>query len=220
MGTFPVGKSLWLRKGTELDTTYALYYNGPAVSRSQPRQQGRERFSSEIMIYLDHLYRVAFHLVRNDDEAQDCVQETCARALGAYSQFTPGSNLKAWLTRILYNLFFDSYARKKRLVAAEDLGEGAEAAQDYWETVTAEGPGPEKQFLQQELGAKIGAALRRIPEEFRAAIVLVDMGDFSYAEAAEILSCPVGTVRSRLSRGRRLLQKQLSGYVGKTGTER
>jgi len=203
-----------------MDTTYPLYYNGPAVSRSNARQQGRERFSSEIMIYLDHLYRVAFHLVRNDDEAQDCVQETCARALGAYSQFTPGSNLKAWLTRILYNLFFDSYARKKRLVAAEDLSEGAEAAQDYWETVTADGPGPEKQFLQQELSAKIGAALKKIPEEFRAAIVLVDMGDFSYAEAAEILSCPVGTVRSRLSRGRRLLQKQLSGYVGKTGTER
>jgi DNA-directed RNA polymerase specialized sigma24 family protein len=70
-----------------LDTTCALYYNGPAVSRSNPRQQGRERFSSEIMIYLDHLYRVAFYLVRNDDEAQDCVQETCAQALGAYSSF-------------------------------------------------------------------------------------------------------------------------------------
>ena len=204
----------------ELDTTYALYYNGPAVSRSNARQQGRERFSSEIMIYLDHLYRVAFHLVRNDDAAQDCVQETCARALSAYSQFTPGSNLKAWLTRILYNFFFDSYARNKRMVAAADLAEGAEAAQDYWETVTADGPGPEKLFLQQELGAKISAALRKIPEEFRAAIVLVDMGDFSYTEAAEILSCPVGTVRSRLSRGRRLLQKQLSGYVGITGTER
>ena len=203
-----------------MDTTYALYYNGPAVSRSNARQPGRERFSSEIMIYLDHLYRVAFHLVRNDDEAQDCVQETCARALGAYSQFTPGSNLKAWLTRILYNFFFDSYARNKRLVAAEDLAEGAEAAQNYWETVTADSPGPEKQFLQQELGAKIGAALKKIPEEFRAAIVLVDMGDFSYAEAAEILACPVGTVRSRLSRGRRLLQKQLSGYVERTGTDR
>ncbi|HLN85721.1 MAG TPA: sigma factor, partial [Candidatus Limnocylindrales bacterium] len=120
--------ALW--KGTELDTTYALYYNGPAVSRSNARQQGRERFSSEIMFYLDHLYRVAFHLVRNDAEAQDCVQETCARALGAYSQFTPGSNLKAWLTRILYNFFFDSYARNKRIVAAEDLAAGTDAAKD------------------------------------------------------------------------------------------
>jgi RNA polymerase sigma-70 factor (ECF subfamily) len=74
--------------------------------------------------------------------------------------------------------------------------------------------------LDRELGTKIGAALKQIPEEFRAPILLVDMGDFTYAEAAEVLSCPIGTVRSRLSRGRRLLQKQLSGYLGKTGTAR
>lgn len=205
-----------------MDTTYPLYYNGPAVSRSNVRQHGQERFSSEIVTYLDHLYRVAFHLVRNDDEAQDCVQETCVRALSAYSQFAPGSNMKAWLTRILYNFFFDSYARNKRMVAAEDLGnftEGGEADKSFWDSVMVDQPGPEKQFLQQELGAKIGAALKRIPEEFRAPIVLVDMGDFSYAEVAEILSCPIGTVRSRLSRGRKLLQKLLSGYVGKSGTE-
>jgi len=79
--------------------------------------------------------------------------------------------------------------------------------------VSADQPGPEKQFMQKELGAEIGAALKKIPEEFRAPIVLVDMGDFSYAEAAEILSCPIGTVRSRLSRGRKLMQKQLSGYL-------
>src|SRR5262245_45214573 len=170
------------------------------------------------MNHLDHLYRVAFHLVRNDDEARDCVQETCARALGAYSQFTPGSNLKAWLTKILYNFFFDSYARNKRMVAADDLAGGAAATQDYWETVKADNPGPESEFLQQELGAKISASLRKIPTEFRAPILLVDLGDFSYAEAAEILSCPVGTVRSRLSRGRRLLQKELDDYLEKTGT--
>jgi len=207
-----------------LDTTCTLYYNGPAVSRSDVRQhvqgQERERFSSEIASYLDHLYRVAFHLARNDDEAQDCVQETCARALSAYGQFIPGSNLKAWLTRILYNFFFDSYARNKRVVAADDLVDSANQDKDFWETVSADQAGPEKQFLQRELGAKIGAALNKIPEEFRTPIVLVDMGDFSYAEAAEILCCPIGTVRSRLSRGRKLIHKQLSGYLGKSGTER
>ena len=207
-----------------LDTTYTLYYNGPAVSRSdvrcQVQGQGRERFSSEIVSYLDHLYRVAFHLVRNNDEAQDCVQETCARALSAYGQFTPGSNLKAWLTRILYNCFFDAYARNKRMVAADDLTDGAAQGKDFWQTVSADQPGPEKQFMQKELGAEIGAALKKIPEEFRTPIVLVDMGDFSYAEAAEILSCPIGTVRSRLSRGRKLMRKQLSGYLGKSGTDR
>ncbi len=203
-----------------MDTIYALYYNGPAVSRSDVRRQGRERFCSEIASYLDHLYRVAFHLVRNNDEAQDCVQETCARVLSAYGQFTPGSNLKAWLTRILYNFFFDSYARNKRMVVADDLVDGANQGKDFWETVSADQPGPEKQFLQRELGAKIGAALKKNPEEFRTPIVLVDMGDFSYAEAAEILSCPIGTVRSRLSRGRKLMHKQLSGYTGKSETDR
>jgi DNA-directed RNA polymerase specialized sigma24 family protein len=95
--------------------------------------------------------------------------------------------MKAWLTRILYNFFFDSYARNKRVVAAEDIGkyndDGA-AEQNFFDSLTANQPGPEKQILQQELEAKIGAALRRIPEEFCAPIVLVDMGDFSYAEAA------------------------------------
>ena len=205
-----------------MDTTYPLYYNGPAVSPTKLRQQGQERFSSEILTYLDHLYRIAFHLARNDAEAQDCVQETCARALGAYGQFAPGSNMKAWLTRILYNFFFDSYARNKRMVAVEDLGrnnEGGAAEQNFPADFTVDRPGPEKQLLQQELGAKIGAALKSIPEEFRAPIVLVDMGDFSYAEAAEILSCPIGTVRSRLSRGRKLLHKLLSTYLDNSRVE-
>ena len=220
-GNFSIWKIVVLTaRGKRLDTTWTLYYNGLAVSRSNATQLGRERFSAEIMVHLDHLYRVAFHLVRNDDEAQDCVQETCARALGAYGQFTPGSNLKAWLTKILYNFFFDSYARNKRMVAADDLAGGVATAQDYWETVKADSPGPEKQYLQQELGAKISAALRKIPTEFRAPVLLVDLGEFSYAEAADILGCPVGTVRSRLSRGRKLLQKQLDGYVDGAGMVR
>jgi RNA polymerase sigma-70 factor (ECF subfamily) len=189
------------------------------VSAANSRNPARDSFATEIMTYLDHLYRVAFHLVRNADEAKDCVQETCTRALSAQGQFLPGSNMKAWLTRILYNFFYDSYARNKRTVAAEDLLDGTDAA-DFWQAYAGDGPGPETQVLDRELATKIGAALKQIPEEFRAPILLVDMGDFTYAEAAEVLSCPIGTVRSRLSRGRRLLQKQLSGYLGRTGTAR
>ena len=202
-----------------MDTTCTLGYTGWAVSATHSRNPARDSFATEIMTYLDHLYRVAFHLVRNADEAKDCVQETCTRALSSQGQFLPGSNMKAWLTRILYNFFYDSYARNKRTVAAEDLLDGTDAA-DFWQAHAGDGPGPEAEVLDRELGAKIGAALKQIPEEFRAPILLVDMGDFTYAEAAEVLSCPIGTVRSRLSRGRRLLQKQLSGYLGKTGTAR
>jgi RNA polymerase sigma-70 factor (ECF subfamily) len=190
------------------------------VKGSNAGDLDRERFASEIMTYLDHLYRVAYHLVKNADEAQDCVQETCARALGAQRQFAPGTNLKAWLTRILYNLAFDAYARNRRMVSAEGLGEAGEPGIDFWERLPASNPGPETLVLEQELGTKIGAALRRLPEEFRAPIVLVDMGDLSYAQAAEVLSCPIGTVRSRLSRGRKLLEKQLRRYVRISGTGR
>lgn len=202
-----------------MDSIYTLGYTGWAVSAADSRNPARDPFATEILTHLDHLYRVAIHLVRNVDEAKDCVQETCTRALSSQGQFLPGSNMKAWLTRILYNFFYDSYTRNKRTVATEDLVDGTDSA-DFWEAYGGDGPGPEVQILDRELGAKIGIALKGIPEEFRAPILLVDMGDLTYAEAAEILSCPIGTVRSRLSRGRRLLQKQLSGYLGRTGSDR
>jgi RNA polymerase sigma-70 factor (ECF subfamily) len=176
------------------------------------RDLTRDAFAREAMGYLDHLYRVAVHLVKETQEAEDLVQETYARALGAYEQFSPGSNLKAWLTRILYNLFFDNYHQKRRWISVDDSS-AEKNEPDYWEKIPAENPGPESRLLLKELRTKISDALKKIPEEFRLPIVLVDMGDFSYLEAAEILSCPVGTVRSRLSRGRRLLHDQLSEYV-------
>lgn len=197
----------------KLDTVTALRYNDRAVKERKIRDAEWARFSSEVMTHLDHLYRIALYLVKNEDEAKDCVQETCARALNSYRQFNPGSNMKAWLTRILYNFFFDTYQRGKRTVSFGSQPNAADAGQDYFDRLPAEYPEPEEQVLQHELSTKIQNALRAIPEEFRAPILLVDMGDFSYAEAAEILSCPIGTVRSRLSRGRKLLQRHLSGYL-------
>jgi RNA polymerase sigma-70 factor, ECF subfamily len=170
----------------------------------------RERFAREALGYLDHLYRVAFHLAKDDSSAQDMIQETFVRALASYEQFNPGTNMKAWLTRILYNLFFDDYQRKKRWPSLADYGEES----DYGAGVAVENPGPETHVLRKELNAQISDVLKKIPEEFRAPIVLVDMGDFSYAEAAEILSCPIGTIRSRLSRGRKLMQQHLGVYMG------
>jgi len=179
----------------------------------------RGAFSREAMGYLDHLYRVAVHLAKEPQEAEDLVQETYARALGSYQQFAPGSNLKAWLTRILYNFFIDDYHQKRRWVSVDDSSAEKDES-DYWERVPAENPGPESHLLLKELSTKIADALNKIPEEFRLPIVLVDMGDFSYLEAAEILSCPVGTVRSRLSRGRRLLYDQLKEYVATEAKKR
>jgi len=179
----------------------------------------KEAFSSEAMAYLDHLYRVAVHLVKEPSEAEDLVQETYVRALGAYEQFAAGSNLKAWLTRILYNFFFDNWQQKKRWVPAE-TGSSEKGESDYWDRIPAENPGLETHVWLKELGVKITDALKKLPEEFRVPIVLVDMEDFSYTEAADILSCPVGTIRSRLSRGRRLMVEQLKAIVSIEETKR
>ena len=173
----------------------------------------RERFAHEAMEHLNHLYRVAFHLAKEPNEAQDLVQETYARALTSYRQFTPGTHLKAWLTKILYNFFSDRYREAKRWVAVDAQSERENEPSDYWEKTPAENSGPESAVLSRELNTQIADALKQLPEEFRLPLVLVDMGDFSYARAAEVLSCPIGTVRSRLFRGRRLLHRYLKAYV-------
>ena len=172
----------------------------------------QEVFAREAMVHLDHLYRVGFHLAKHQDEAQELVQETFVRALAAYGQFTPGTNMKAWLTKILHNIFFDRYHQRKRWISTDDP---AYEESDHGKGLPVENPGPESHVLSRELSARITDVLRRVPGEFRAPIVLVDMGDFTYEEAAEILSCPIGTIRSRLSRGRKLMQEYLRPYVGR-----
>jgi RNA polymerase sigma-70 factor, ECF subfamily len=174
----------------------------------------RAAIATEAMNHLDHLYRVAFHLVNHPTDAEDLVQETFLRALGAYEQFDPGTNLKAWLTKILYNFFFDHYRRNKRWVSAEDV---APFELEHWQPAADPSSGPEGHALRKELEEQLIQGLSKIPEEFRIPIVLVDIGDCSYDEVAAMLSCPIGTIRSRLSRGRKLLQQHLRLYIGGEG---
>lgn len=170
----------------------------------------QDNFAREAMVHLDHLYRVGFHLAKHEDEAQELVQETFVRALAAYDQFSVGTNMKAWLTKILHNLFFDRYHQRKRWVSSDDP---VYKESDSEQALPGRNPGPESHLLARELSAQVTDILRKIPAEFRAPIVLVDMGDFTYEEAAQILSCPIGTIRSRLSRGRKLMQEHLGPYV-------
>ena len=180
------------------------------MPKEKKNPAAREQFLYEAVSHLDHLYRVAYHLASQSEEAEDLVQETYARAISSYDQFNLGSNMKAWLTKILYNFFFDRYREQKRWVSEEEIGT---EALDY--SVSTGNPGPESYALIKELSTKISEGLRKLPEDFRLPIVLVDMEDFSYAEAAEVLSCPVGTIRSRISRGRKLLHRYLHAYVNK-----
>jgi RNA polymerase sigma-70 factor (ECF subfamily) len=170
---------------------------------------GRAVVAEEALKHLDHLYRVAFHLAKEPADADDLVQETFSRALAASEQFASGTNIKAWLTRILYNFFFDDYRRGKRWFSTEH-----EIETSLEDRRADPNPGPEGQTLKKELDEQIIAGLRQMPEEFRAVMVLVDIGDLAYDEVAAILVCPVGTVRSRLSRARKLMRQYLSVYVG------
>lgn len=174
-------------------------------------ERHKENFQEAAVSLLDHLYRVAFHLTRERADAEDLVQETYLKAVIHYGQFTPGTNLKGWLVKILYNLFITRYHRNKRMVSL-DQG-GVETESSWVESVQGIEPGPEAELLRTELQDKLREALDTLPEEFSTTIVLVDIGGFSYAEVAGILSCPIGTVRSRLFRARNLLAGKLRAYV-------
>ena len=163
------------------------------------------------MAHLDDLYRIASHLTRYTEEAEDLVQETYARALASHRSFEPGTHLKAWLAKILHNIFYDRYRQAQRWKPLDEATTGSDG-EDYGERISANPPGPLETVLLEERSAKVREAVKRLPDEFRTAVVLVDLGDLSYADAAEILSCPIGTVRSRLSRARHLLRQELTHY--------
>jgi RNA polymerase sigma-70 factor, ECF subfamily len=112
-------------------------------------KEEKDTFSREAIVHLDHLYRVARYLVKEPDEAHDLVQETYVRALGSHEQFTPGSNMKAWLSRILYNFFFDHYRQKKRWVLIDDNSKDEEYRSDYWEKVPAENSRTRKSLARE-----------------------------------------------------------------------
>ena len=177
------------------------------------KEEKKSDFKEEAISFLDHLYRVAFHLTRERADAEELVQDTYLQAVIHYDQFTVGTNLKGWLTKILYNLFVNRYHRDKRMVSLDQAFD--DSGVSWVESLEASARGPEAEILKAELQDKIKEALNNLPEEFRAPIVLVDIGGFTYAEVAEILSCPVGTIRSRLFRARSTLAAKLRSYVQK-----
>jgi RNA polymerase sigma-70 factor (ECF subfamily) len=170
----------------------------------------RVRFEEDALALSDQVYRVARHLVGSREEAEDLMQETYARAFRSWRSFRPGTNLRAWLLRILTNLNIDRGRKLQRTPDSQPLEEG-----DYFlynkleESVGDESPDEEKvvERLSQD---NVVAALSAVPHDFRDVLVLVDLGDFSYADAAQILDIPIGTVMSRLHRGRRILKTQLA----------
>jgi len=168
----------------------------------------RVRFEEEALELADQVYRVARRLVRTKEEAEDLMQETYARAFRSWRSFTPGTNLRAWLLRILTNLNID---RGRRVQREPDVGHLEEG--DYFlynRLEEASGDSDEDRVVERLSQDDVVGALSEVPHDFRDVVVLVDIGDFSYQEAAQILGIPVGTVMSRLHRGRRILKQHMA----------
>lgn len=163
------------------------------------------------LVHLDSLYHVALRLTRNRAEAEDVVQETCLRAFRGFERFDPGTNCRAWLFTILRNVFFNRVRSRGREVLESEMGslDAAETAID----TGVERSSPEERFLQSVLHGDVDRAVKMLPLTFREAVVLVDLEGLSYREAAEVLGCPMGTVMSRLFRGRALLRRTLGHFA-------
>jgi RNA polymerase sigma-70 factor, ECF subfamily len=178
----------------------------------------RERvwFEEEALGLADQVYNVARRLVSTREEAEDLMQETYARAFASWRSFEPGTNLRAWLLRILTNLNIDRGRRAQRTPPLQPLEEGDYFLYNRLEASAGEPVPAEERVLDRLSQNHVVEALADLPHDFRDVVVLVDIGEFSYAEAAQILDIPIGTVMSRLHRGRRMLKKELADVTLET----
>jgi len=178
-----------------------------------------DEFEAEALRHLDALYRTALRMTRSEADAEDLVQETYIRAFRFRDQFTLGTNMKAWLFRILTNTFINTYRRKTAQPEVTDL-EGIDEFSLYRrmadDRAASTSPDPEAELLNSVVDTEVTDALEELPEKFRTT-VLLDVEGFSYKEIAEMLAIPIGTVMSRLHRGRKFLQKRLYDLARERG---
>jgi RNA polymerase sigma-70 factor (ECF subfamily) len=204
----------------DADTTIAIDDAAtPTASPPAPRTASdKRRFQLEAMPHSNSLYGAAMRLTRSPADASDLVQETMLKAWRAFDSFEVGTNCKAWLFRIMTNTFINKYRRR---VKEKDILEGKDAASAEHEIVYLPGKRstlePEAAIADLTLADEVIAALQDVPVDFRTVVVLSDIEGFAYKEIADMVGIPVGTVMSRLFRGRRLLQERLYGYAVETG---
>ena len=183
---------------------------------TEPLEERQRRFEAEALPLLDGMYGSALRLTRNPADAEDLLQDTFARAFAAYDSFEPGTNLKAWLYRIMMNSYISSYRKAKRspqTVPTDDVEPFS-----YVRSVLDDGgKTPETEVLERIPDEEVKAALEELPEQFRMAVLLADVEGFSYKEIADITDTSIGTVMSRLHRGRKALQKALWEYARERG---
>ncbi len=180
-------------------------------------RDSRSDFESLALGHIDSLYATGLRMTRNPGDSEDLVQDTLLSAFRFFDKFEPGTNIKAWLFKILTNTFINKYRKRVREREVRDLIDLDETPSLMSEDVAEKSRDPETAILGALLSDDVKRALDAVPYDYRLAVVLCDLEEFSYKEIAEIMDCPVGTVMSRLHRGRRLLQKTLRDYAVEQG---
>ncbi|HEY2553202.1 MAG TPA: sigma-70 family RNA polymerase sigma factor [Streptosporangiaceae bacterium] len=183
------------------------------TSTTQQLPDRDARFEQDVVPYMGQLYPAALRMTRNPSDAEDLVQETFAKAYAGFHQFTPGTNLRAWLHRILSNTFINNYRRKRREPVQAIGTELAEDWQVSSDPLKPPARSAEAEALDQLGDSEILQALRELPEDFRVTIYLADVEGYPYREIAEMMQTPIGTVMSRLHRGRGKLREKLAAYA-------
>jgi RNA polymerase sigma-70 factor (ECF subfamily) len=175
------------------------------------------RFSEEALGFADSLYGAALRMTRNPADAEDLLQETYLKAFRAYPRFEEGTNLRAWLFRILTNTYISSYRTRQRGPQVTDVDDVEELFLYRRMAASGMSRSAEDAALERLTAPEVLAALDELPEQFRLAVLLSDVEEFSYKEIAEIMDVPIGTVMSRIHRGRKALQKALAPYAAAEG---
>lgn len=188
------------------------------MSGKSTSQQRGWNFEEAAMPFVDALYNTAYRMTRNAQDAEDLVQETYLKAYRYYDKFEEGTNFKAWLFKILKNTFINNYRKKQKAPLQSDFAEIEDAFESRLSSdVTGQMKSPEEEILENVLDEDVQRALDDLPPDYRMAVLLADLEGFSYKEIADILELPLGTVMSRLYRGRKLLESAMLTYAKEHG---